>query len=72
MSKTKSAAPGYQTLKAELDNVLQQLQRDDLDVDQALEHYQRGLELIEGLESYLKGAENKLKELKATVNTTAT
>jgi exodeoxyribonuclease VII small subunit len=65
MPKPKPAAPGYQILKTELDAVLTDLQREDLDVDQALDHYQRGLELVRQLETYLKGAENKLTELKA-------
>ncbi len=70
MARTKSTGRNYQTLKTELDTILQQLQREDLDVDQALEHYQKGLELIKELESYLQATDNKLKELKATFSTT--
>ena len=65
MTKSKIATPSYQTLKAELDTVLSELQREDLDVDQALKHYQQGLELVKQLESYLQGAENQVKQLKA-------
>ena len=63
---TKSKAANYQELQAELDAIMLELQREDLDVDQALKHYQRGLELVQELEAYLKTAENKVKELKAT------
>jgi exodeoxyribonuclease VII small subunit len=64
-SKTKSqpAQPGYETLQAELDRLMAELQREDLDVDTALKHYRRGLELIEQLQAYLKTAENRLTEL---------
>ena len=65
MTKSKIATLSYQTLKAELDTVLSELQREDLDVDQALKHYQQGLELVKQLESYLQGAENQVKQLKA-------
>lgn len=62
-------APTYESLKAELDSIMNELQREDLDVDKALEHYRRGLELVSSLEKYLKTAENKVKELKAAFNT---
>jgi exodeoxyribonuclease VII small subunit len=55
----------YRSLKAELDEVMFKLQQDDLDVDEALELYKRGLELVEGVEKYLKSAETKVKKLKA-------
>ena len=63
MAKTKPNTD-YATLKSELDTVLAELQRDDLDVDKALDHYRRGLELVQQLEAYLKTAENKVTELK--------
>ena len=56
--------PDYQALKAELDTVLDQLQQPDTDVDAALKGYQRGLELITQLETYLKTAENQIVTLK--------
>jgi exodeoxyribonuclease VII small subunit len=55
----------YQALKSELDGIMQALQQEDLDVDQALKHYERGLELVKILENYLKTAENRVSELKA-------
>jgi exodeoxyribonuclease VII small subunit len=58
----------YQALQAELDSVMAELQREDLDVDTALKHYQRGLELVEQLQKYLETAENKVTELKAKFN----
>lgn len=65
---TKAKTPSYEELKTELDGIMLELQREDLDVDQALKHYQRGLELVKALEDYLKTAENTVKELKARFN----
>ena len=59
------AKPTYEVLQTELDAVMLALQQEDLDVDKALEHYRRGLELVKELEDYLKTAENSVKELKA-------
>ncbi|MDB5169516.1 MAG: Exodeoxyribonuclease 7 small subunit [Candidatus Saccharibacteria bacterium] len=58
----------YQALSTELDTIMAELQRDDLDVDEALKHYERGLTLVKELEAYLETAENKITELKATFN----
>jgi len=59
----------YQSLSAELDTVMLELQREDIDVDMALKHYQRGLELVQELEKYLATAENKVRQLKAQFDT---
>jgi exodeoxyribonuclease VII small subunit len=61
---SKSTEPNYQQLREELDSVMAELQHEDLDVDKALEYYQRGLELIQKLEKHLSGAENKIQEIK--------
>ena len=63
MSKSKSNA-SYEQLKTELDTIMLELQRDDLDIDKALKHYERGLELVKQLEDYLQTAENTIHELK--------
>ncbi len=56
--------PDYQTLKNELDEILADLQRDELDVDAALGKYRRGLEVVKELQAYLETAENTINELK--------
>jgi exodeoxyribonuclease VII small subunit len=56
----------YAALQAELDELLAGMQREDVNVDQALEHYARGLEIIQLLEAYLQTAENTVRELKAS------
>lgn len=55
----------YQQMQSELETILTDMQREDLDVDLAIEHYERGLELVRELETYLKQAENRVTEIKA-------
>lgn len=62
---SKSTVLSYESLNTELENIMLQLQDESLDIDLALEHYQRGLELVKALEDYLKNSENKINELKA-------
>lgn len=54
----------YQTLSAELDGVLAKLQNPDIQVDEAIALYERGLALVAQLEKHLKTAENKLTKIK--------
>jgi exodeoxyribonuclease VII small subunit len=68
MAATKKTTIDYTTLKAELDSVMAELQREDLAVDAALKYYERGLELVKQLEQYLKTAANRVVELKAKFN----
>jgi exodeoxyribonuclease VII small subunit len=55
----------YKKLSAELDEVLAKLQSADLDVDEAVKAYERGMKLAKELEAYLKEAENKITKVKA-------
>jgi exodeoxyribonuclease VII small subunit len=65
------AKPTYEVLRNELDTVMIELQREDLDVDEAVKYYERGLELVKELEQYLQSAENKVQELKAAFDKTS-
>jgi exodeoxyribonuclease VII small subunit len=67
MTKSKQPEASYQELKSELDDIMDQLGREDLDIDKALDYYQRGIELVKQLEAYLKTAENKIQVLQATL-----
>lgn len=62
MAKT---TPTYEDLKSELDAIALELQNGDLDVDQTLQKYQRGLELVKQLQAQLKDAENTITKLQA-------
>ncbi|HVC36601.1 MAG TPA: exodeoxyribonuclease VII small subunit [Candidatus Dormibacteraeota bacterium] len=61
---TTRPAPTYQELKVELDSILIELQRSDLDIDLAVEHYKRGQSIIQKLKKHLQQAENQIIELK--------
>ncbi|MDB5170492.1 MAG: Exodeoxyribonuclease 7 small subunit [Candidatus Saccharibacteria bacterium] len=71
MATSKKSAPTYQALNEELEIILNELQREDTDVDTALKQYERGLELVQQLEGHLKSAENTVLELKAKFSTEA-
>ncbi|HSX29142.1 MAG TPA: exodeoxyribonuclease VII small subunit [Candidatus Saccharimonadales bacterium] len=60
----------YQTLSAELDGVLTALQDPEVQVDQAVALYEKGLELIAKLESYVAGAENTIQKLQLQAKAT--
>lgn len=53
-------AQDYKTMRAELEALLDAMQSEDLDVDEALAKYERGQQLIVELHEYLKEAENKI------------
>ncbi len=64
MSK-KDSAVNYHKMSQELDLLLEELQSGDLDIDQAVIKYERGMQILEEMETYLKTAENKVKKIKA-------
>jgi len=55
----------YAALNAELEEILAKLQSGELNIDEALPAYERGMALVKELEDYLKTAENKVKSLKS-------
>lgn len=55
----------YRAIKAELDDVMLNLQSEDLDVDEAIELFNKGQKLVKELENYLSEAENTIKQIKA-------
>jgi exodeoxyribonuclease VII small subunit len=52
-------------LQTELDEILSKMQHDELDIDEAVKSYERGMEIIKQLESYLSKAENTVTKLQA-------
>lgn len=58
----------YHELSQELDTILAQLQSDDVQVDEALKLYERGVAVTKQLETYLKTAENKVAKIKASLD----
>lgn len=62
MSKTTD----YKQLNQELEVILDKMQSADLDIDEAIKQYERGIAVVEELQGYLKQAENKVTKLKRT------
>ena len=60
----KKTEKSFNELKAELEEVLDSLQREDGDIDEAIKSYEQGMQLIGLLEQHLKTAENKITKLK--------
>jgi len=60
----KNKQVNYHALNAELETILADLQAGDLEIDEAVEKYQRGMEIVEQIQTYLKEAENKVKKVK--------
>jgi len=54
----------YQKLNGELDEILNRLQGGKLDIDEASKQYERGMKIVEVLQTYLKGAQNKVTKIK--------
>lgn len=55
----------YQKAMSELRQILADMQNSDIDVDAALQRYERGQALIVQIGEYLKSAENKITIHKA-------
>ena len=64
MAKKKSIAElGYAEAIAELEEILETLDRDDVDVDQLSEHVQRAAELIELCRERIGSAKLRIEEV---------
>jgi exodeoxyribonuclease VII small subunit len=65
MAKPKVITINYTELSKELAEVMARLEQGDLDVDQAVQTYDRGLQIVGMLEAHLLEAENIVIKLKA-------
>lgn len=54
----------YRELSSELDTILGRLQTEELDIDDAMKKYERGVAIVAELEAYLQQAENKIVKIK--------
>lgn len=48
----------------ELEEIAQYLESSEVDLDEAMKKYERGVEIAKGLRTYLKTAENRVETLK--------
>ncbi len=60
----ESKAIDYRKLSNQLDEILEQLQSGEIDIDDAIAQYGRGMEIVEQLQKYLKEAQNKVTKIK--------
>ncbi len=58
-----SEVNNYRQLNKELEIILDKLQSSDLDVDQIINEYQKGIDIVDQLEKYLKTAQNKITKI---------
>lgn len=63
---TKSTKPSYAELQAELTEVMNQLQADDIDIDEALKLHKQASTLIAQLEKHLAQAKLTITKLNAS------
>lgn len=54
----------FKSLNDELDQILEDLEKPEIDVDKMIAKYARGVEIVKDLGKYLKESENKIKKVK--------
>lgn len=54
----------YKTLSTQLDDIIEQIQSGEMDIDSAVSAFEKGMAIIEKLESQLGLAENKIAKIK--------
>lgn len=63
--KKQASELNYTELREELTVLTAKLEEGELSIDDAVTSYERGLEIISQLETYLKHAEHRVQELRA-------
>ncbi len=61
---SQKAPTNYRKLNDELDIIINKLQTADLDIDESIKLYEKGMKIVEELEKYLKTAQNKVTKIK--------
>ncbi|WP_083912840.1 exodeoxyribonuclease VII small subunit [Rubritalea marina] len=62
----KKAAKPFESSLAELDQLVEQMESDQLPLEELISHYERGAELIKQCESTLKAAKMRLETIQNT------
>jgi exodeoxyribonuclease VII small subunit len=65
MAKKPTGNKTYAQLSAELNEIMEWFEGEEVDLDEALAKYQQAAKLIEQMEKQLKTAANKIKKLNA-------
>jgi len=72
VKKEQSATPinppaSFETAMSELETIVNAMERDDLPLEQALAHYQRGIDLLNHCQNTLANAEQRIRILEQGV-----
>jgi exodeoxyribonuclease VII small subunit len=59
----KNHTSTYKELASQLANILEWFESEDIDLDKAVTQYEKAMELLVEMETYLKTAENKVKKI---------
>ena len=62
----KKAAPSFESSLAELDQLVEQMESDQLPLEDLINHYERGASLIKQCETTLKAAKKRLETIQNT------
>lgn len=65
MAKTKSERPEFGKSYQELEEIIAWFEREEVDLEEGLKKFERGLELARMCKERLKEVENKVVEIKA-------
>lgn len=62
-SERVSATVDFEKALAELERLVEQLEQGDIGLEQALQHFERGIELTRACQDVLQNAEQKVEQL---------
>jgi exodeoxyribonuclease VII small subunit len=62
MAQSKKPA-SYQQMADELNNLIEWFESDNVNLDEAVDKYEKAMELLAKMEAYLKSAENQVKKI---------
>lgn len=65
MAKKTGSTKSYRELSDELASLMEWFEGGEVDLEEAIENYQKAMKLIGELEDYLKTAENEIKKITA-------
>ena len=63
VTRTKPAAPDFESALAELEQIVQRLEQGELSLEESLRQFERGVELTRGCQKALRQAEQKIQIL---------
>lgn len=61
----KKTIKNYQELSAQLTEILEWFESENLDLDKAVAKYEQAMKLLGEMENYLKNTKNKVKKISA-------